>query len=302
MHIQGKHLSQLEDMGLFRAEAQIYLTLVQNSGPMRASAIVAAAGVPRGSIYAALTRLTDIGLIEGEAGYGGRFSAVPAQKALSLLIARSRDELRKREKMASELANDLESLPGPAGLNGESELIQVLRDPRVFGERFEQLQEEAKQQIDVFIKAPLLNPRYGNPAQERPMKRGVRCRGLYEKAIMDVPEIKASLLKWITAGEIARVYEGELPHKLAIFDRQSVLVPLVPPQPGRILFLSIRNSQLAASLGMLFDLLWERAEPIACDPPNARSKHSRKNDTDGSKRQLPRARVFGRDKSRSRTI
>jgi sugar-specific transcriptional regulator TrmB len=272
--------AKLESLGLSSGEAQVYLVLLRSGGTLGASALAAATRIPRTGVYPLLHSLVQKGIVEAEAGYGSRFTIIPPTRALPALIARERDEqmekLLQRERLAGDLVEELESALEPAPNNGEAEVIQVLRDPRVFGERFEQLQEEAKQQIDVFIKAPLLNPSYGNPAQQKAMKRGVLCRGLYEKAIMDVPEIKASLSKWITAGEIARLHDGELPHKVAIFDRQSVLVPLVPPQPGRVLFLSIRNSQLAASLGMLFDLLWERAEPIACDPPTARRKRSRK--------------------------
>jgi len=297
-HLQEKHLAQLERVGLSPAEAQIYLALVRNGAPMGASAVVAATGVPRSSVYPTLTRLTDRGLVEAEAGYGGRFSAVPATQALASLIAQEKEELVLREKVASKLASELRLVTELAGNNGEAEQIQVLRDPRVFAERFERLQDEAKRQIDVFIKAPILNPSYSNPVQERAMRRGVLYRGLYESAIVDAPEIKPYLSKWIAAGETARVHQGELPHKLAIFDRQSILVPLVPPRPGRILFLSIRNTQLAASLGMLFELLWERADPLE------RSRRSRTSDTArDTKRQIPiRARPSGRNKGRSRTI
>ena len=114
------------------------------------------------------------------------------------------------------------------------------------------------------------------------MRRGVRYRGLYESAIVDAPEIKPHLSKWIAAGESARVHNGELPHKLAIFDRQSILIPLVPPRAGRILFLSIRHSQLAASLGLLFELLWESAGPLPGERRHAstkRRKRSRKSAT-----------------------
>jgi sugar-specific transcriptional regulator TrmB len=259
--MQDKHLSRLEKMGLFRAEAQIYLTLLRNSGPMRASDIVAAAGVPRGSIYAALTRLTDIGLVEAEEGYGGRFSAVAAAKALPLLVARHREELLQCEQVASELAQELKSVGEPNGLDGELELIQVLRDPRVCTERFERLQLEAKQEIDVFVKYPILNPRHSNPSEKRALKKGVRNRALYERAIVDAPEIKPYLSKWIAFGEEARVYDGELPHKLAIFDRQNILMPLVMGN-GQMRVLFIRHPQLAASLTMLFEFLWERAKPI----------------------------------------
>ena len=276
IHMHDDRQLEIESLGLTPAEAQVYLALLRSGGTLRASALAAATGVARPNVYPILSSLSDKGIVESEAGYGSPFSAVHPKQALSALIARQKQEVLERERRAAAVIDQLESLVESSPYNGDAEFIQVLRDPRVFGERFEQMQEEAKQQIDVFIKAPLLNPSYGNPAQQKAMKRGVRCRGLYEKAIMDVPEIKASLSKWITAGEIARLHDGELPHKVAIFDRQSVLVPLVPPQPGRILFLSIRNSQLAASLGMLFDLLWERAEPIACDPPTARTKRSRK--------------------------
>jgi len=290
-HLQEKHLAQLERVGLSPAEAQIYLALVRNGAPMGASAVVAATGVPRSSVYPTLTRLTDRGLVEAEAGYGGRFSAVPADQALPSLIMRAREDLLQREHLASELAKELKSFREPADNIVNGEQIQVLRDPRVFAERFERMQEEAKQQIDVFIKSPILNPSYSNPTQEKAMRRGVRYRGLYESAIVDAPEIKPYLSKWIAAGERARVHDGELPHKLAIFDRQSILIPLVPPRAGRILFLSIRHSQLAASLGMLFELLWQRAQPLAGERRNARTarrKRSRQSDTGrDSKSQRP---------------
>ncbi len=90
------------------------------------------------------------------------------------------------------------------------------------------------------------------------MRRGVRYRCIYERAIIDTAEVKPYLSSWIAAGEEARVHEGELPHKLAIFDRQNILMPLITPGGnGRTLF--IRHPQLATSLGMLFDFLWERA-------------------------------------------
>jgi sugar-specific transcriptional regulator TrmB len=223
-----------------------------------------------------------MGLVEAEAGYGGRFSAIPADQAPPSLIVRAREDLLQREQLVSELAKELKSFREPADTIVNGEQIQVLRDPRVFAERFERMQEEAKHQIDVFIKAPILNPSYSNPTQEKAMRRGVRYRGLYESAIVDAPEIKPYLSKWIAAGESARVHDGELPHKLAIFDKQSILIPLVPPRAGRILFLSIRHSQLAASLGLLFELLWESAGPLPYERRHAsakRRKHSPKSAT-----------------------
>jgi hypothetical protein len=58
-----------------------------------------------------------------------------------------------------------------------------------------------------------------------------------------------------------------LPHKLAIFDNEVVVMPL--PLPGeQMRTLLIRHTQLAKSLGLAFQFLWNQAEPI----PAARRK------------------------------
>lgn len=266
------HQAELQKLGLSAPEAQTYLALLRD-GSMRASAVTSKTGIPRGTVYPTLNSLLDRGLVEAEAGYGGRFSAVPAEQALPSLIARSREELLQemveRERIAGELANQLRSVAKPMEHPGESELIQVLRDPRVVADRFERLELETERQIEIFIKAPFFHPA-ANPAGEKVLRRGVCVRSLYERAIVDAPEIKPSLSKWIAAGEKARVYDGELPHKLAIFDRQNILMPLVTANgQGRTLF--IRHPQLATSLGMFFEFLWNGAAPIKAERP-ARKK------------------------------
>ena len=138
--MREKHLATLEKIGLSTAEAQIYLALARVGAPMAASAIVAATGVPRGSIYPTLSSLTDKGLVEAEPGYGGRFSAVSAERAMPSLIAREKEELIERENLAVVLANELKSEQDPGGNTLTSEFIQVLKDPRVAAERFERLQ------------------------------------------------------------------------------------------------------------------------------------------------------------------
>jgi sugar-specific transcriptional regulator TrmB len=270
--MRSKEISDLERFGLSPAEAQVYVALVRN-GALGATALADATSVQRTAVYPILTSLTQKGMVEAGTGYGSRFTAVRPDEALASLVAREREEILQRERLAAEnllqskrlaadLAKQLESLARPPENNGDLEVIQVLRDPRIATERFERLQLEAKQQVDFFVKAPILNPRSSNPTEEKALRRGVRYRAIYERAIVDAPEIKPFLSKWIAAGEEARVYDGELPHKVAIFDAQNILIPLVTPgHRGRILF--IRHPQLAASLGMLFEFLWQLAKPIA---------------------------------------
>jgi HTH-type transcriptional regulator, sugar sensing transcriptional regulator len=286
---------ELQRLGLSAIEAQIYLALLSKSGNWRATALVAMMHIPRSTVYLALNALVNKGLVEAEAGYGGRFSAVPPERALRSLIAAEREalllrqqELAGQELVAAELTRELMSVATPLVIDPDAEVIQVLRDPRVVAGRFEQLQEEAKHQVDVFIKAPIIITDHRNPAQEKAMRRGVRYRGLYERAILDIPQIEPLLMRWISAGEQARLHDGELPHKLAIFDKQNILMPLVAPN-GNSRTLFIRHPHLATSLGLLFDFLWERSKPIPGDGKKRRTRLTKGATRKASERDKARA-------------
>ena len=282
-HMKKALVTELKQLGLSAAEARIYLALLHNGG-LSASALAHAIGAQRTTVYPILTSLAHKGIVEADEGYGSRFTAVAPDQALPFLIAREQEELLQRQRLAEEellqrqhladkLVEKLESTAGPASNNGETELIQVLRDPRVVAERFERLEMEVQQRMEVFCKPPVFI-REGNPAQAKAILRGVRIRGLYERGHLDVEIVRSNLEKWLSDGEEARVYDGELPHKLAIFDRQTVLMPLITPSgQGRTLF--IRNPQLAASLGMLFDFIWERSEPLSAKTSKTRKRISR---------------------------
>lgn len=250
---------ELTQLGLTPTEAQIYLALIQN-GPMGASAIAAATSLARTAVYPALGSLVDKGLVDAGEGYGSRFSVVPAEQALPHLMESDKEALLQRERLTSQILERISSMEElvetPPG-----ELIQVLRSPRAVSERFERLQLEAERQIEVFSKAPYFN-RDGNEAEQKVLRRGVRARAIYEKAGVEDPAIKPYFHKWIAAGEEARIYDGELPHKMVIFDSHVVLMPLfMPGEQMRALL--IRNAQLAQSLSLAFEFLWERSKPLA---------------------------------------
>jgi sugar-specific transcriptional regulator TrmB len=262
--------SDLERLGLSSSEAEIYLALVRG-GALGATALADATGLQRTAVYPILSSLAEKGLVEAGAGYGSRFTAIRADQAFSSLIAREREELLRRERLAEQdlldrkrladqLARQLETVAEPGGFNGASELVQVLRDPRAVRERVERLQHGAKRQIDVFTKPPYFAR--ANPEEQKSLRRGLRVRSLYERSAVGDPEVKPQLAQWMAAGEEARMVAGELPQKLAIFDREVVVMPL--PLPGdQMRTLVIRHPQLANTLELAFEFLWQQAEPIA---------------------------------------
>jgi len=257
--------TELQELGLLPAEAQVYLALARN-GALRGSSIATVTGFPRSSVYLTLNSLIDKGLIEGGAGNGSRFSVVPPEQALPSLVAYERELIIQRESLASRLGERIAALAEPTETAPE-ELVQVIRSPRAVAERFDRLQLEAKQQIDVFTKPPYF-ARAGNPVEEKALKRGVKVRSLYEKAALEDPAVKAYFATWIAAGEEARIFDGELPHKLAIFDSQAALVPLILPGE-QMRALLIRHPQVAQSLSLAFQFVWDRAEPVALKSRNA---------------------------------
>ncbi len=251
--------AELTQLGLTPTEAQVYMALLQN-GALGASAIAAATGLARTAVYPSVGSLVDKGLVNAGEGYGSRFSAVPAEQALPHLLEHDKEALLQRERLTRELVERISSLEEREEA-APDEIIQVIRSPRAVAERFERLELEAERQIDIFCKPPYFSGT-GNPTQATALRRGVHVRGLYERPGLKDPGVKPYFSSWISAGEEARVCDGELPHKLAIFDAQVVLMPLIRPgEPTKTLL--IRHPQLAQSLSLAFEYVWERSEPIA---------------------------------------
>src|SRR5437588_8000102 len=174
--MDSNYRSKLEQLGLSQPEAEIYLAVLQQ-GPLAAAAIAQETGIPRTSIYPNLCSLADKGLVEGGAGYGSKYAAVPPEQALAALVAREKQTIAQREQIADELAEVL----APLAADSESALddtVQILRTPHLISERFDRLQLESERQMEAFVKAPILSPRLSNPPQKKAKKRCVQIRGL----------------------------------------------------------------------------------------------------------------------------
>jgi sugar-specific transcriptional regulator TrmB len=251
--------AKLEQLGLSIAEAQIYLAILHH-GPLAAAAIAHETRIKRPSVYPILCSLGDKGLIEGGAGYGSKFAAIAPDEALPALVRREKQTIAERERIADELAEILT----PLAADVESTLddtVQVVSTPQVISERFNRLQLEAERQIEGFIKAPILLPRRGNPTQKKARRRGVQYRGLYERAVLDDPKVRPYLGEWAAGGEEIRVYDGELPYKLAVFDSRVAIFTLVrrSGQPSAVF---VRHAPFAKSMSILFESFWNEAEPL----------------------------------------
>ena len=262
------HRLKLEQLGLSPAEAQIYLAVLHH-GPLAAPAIASQTGIPRTSVYPTLCSLAEKGLIEGGLGHGSKFTAVAPEEALPALVVREEQTLAERQQIAKELAEAL----APLAADAESALddsVQVIRTPQLIAERSQRLQLEATRLVEGIVKAPILNPSSRNPAQQKAMEHGVHYKALYERAVMEDPKVAPYIEGWLAGGEEARVYDGELPYKLAVFDQEVVLLTLAR-RSGHPAAMLVRHAPFARSMSILFDFFWNQAKPLTPTAPPAES-------------------------------
>lgn len=249
----------LELLGLSKTEAKVYRCLLGES-PMPAATIADRTRTSRSSVYTVLRSLADKGLIEAGAGYSSRYHAAPPQQALPALLERERAELRAREDHVDQVLPELTAL-FDTGAGDESELLELLRTPKVVGERFDRLQSEARHTIDVVMRGPVqIGGR--NEEEVAALRRGVRTRAIYDRSALTDPSVRAHLGEWTAEGEQARWYTGDLPMKFAVFDSHTVLMPLVSPTVQGVAAIVVRHGELAAGLEFLFATLWASAEPL----------------------------------------
>ena len=270
--------TKLKHLGLSTAEAEVYRTLARSPKPLGASAVAAATGLPRTNIYPVLRVLIDKGMVENGEGYGSQFAALSPKEALPRLIAAEREKLAEREILAADLIKELQAKADPRQNSREGKLIDVLRDPRIRGERFQQLQREAEREVDTLASVasvPLQQRRSGNPALCESLRRGIKHRVIYEPALLKHEYIAPYLKGWIKLGEEARVYKGHLPLKFALFDDKVAWMPLeVNTSSHPVISLVIRHHALGQTLRLLFDYLWKQSEPLGLGAKRVRPHRS----------------------------
>ncbi len=100
------------------------------------------------------------------------------------------------------------------------------------------------------------------------LERGVRVRGLYQRAAVDVPGGLEDLLWSLSRGEEARVTVA-VPTKWLMIDAEVVLLPHRPGGEFRHGLLVVRQPTLVATFAAYFETLWSGAVPLETLPAEA---------------------------------
>lgn len=275
----GKHVDKMrqefEQLGLSGPEARV-LTALLYCGTGSAGTIAAAADIPRPNVYPVLDTLVAKGVADVLAGKVAKWTTPGPARVLERLCDIQRERLSDCERRAEQMGELLAKvLPGDDG--APRPYVHLLADAAQVKRTYDELLAKSEFELLMFTRPPYAVPLgRPNPAVIEALARRVVMRVLYPKSQVEDPEAdawRAEMAAYHDAGVEGRVVD-ELPIKLSIFDRKTVLVAMSDVsghESGYPAFLLVEHHGYAAVQVTAFEQYWARSRRY----PLRRGRHPR---------------------------
>lgn len=249
----------LEVLGLDQWAERAYLALVD--GPaLGVEELASRTRIARDVLETALVQLEDGGLIARMPGRPTRYSVLPPEQAVEvLLLARERDISRVRA-VAERLGERHRRTR--AGENTAS-LIEVVNGPDGVARCGQQLFRLAEREIRGIDAPPYAQASDGERVNSTAylVGRRVRSRFIHARDELDAPGAIDRIQRDVMAGEEVR-FLPQAPMKMVLADDQAGLIPLVTTPQVLDTCILVRPSSLLDALITLFETLWQQAQPF----------------------------------------
>jgi sugar-specific transcriptional regulator TrmB len=254
-------VEQLQRLGLTSYEARTYVGLTGRHS-LTAAQAARLSGVPRQRIYDILGSLVEKGMASARPGSVIKYAATEPSLAIERLVDLRRQEFAEIEYGAAAIMQGLTAAYTAGRKHTDPlEYIEVLRDPGAVNARFDQLQAGIKREILIFTKPPYAKPPQENVEGLR-VVRTHEARSVYEISVLDDPEVRAGVRRFIEAGEQAR-FVDQLPLKLVIIDETIVMFGMqAPVATGDLTMMVVEHPSLATLLKMAFNAYWDKGLTI----------------------------------------
>jgi sugar-specific transcriptional regulator TrmB len=148
-----KQLSTIEEtlsrFGLLKNEIKVYLYLAR-SGEKKASEIAEAISLHRTETYRILRDLEKKGILFSVFEKPLKFTAVPLDKAIDLLVDAQKMRIKLLEKEKENLVELWLSIPQPRVENEKKELFQMLQGEQQVALKADELLKKTKKEIQIF--------------------------------------------------------------------------------------------------------------------------------------------------------
>ena len=159
----NKQLSTIEEslsrFGLLKNEIKVYLYLAR-AGEMKAGDIAEAISLHRTETYRILRELEKRGIVFAIFEKPLKFTAVPLDKAIDLLVKAQKIEINLLEQEKPGLVELWSSIPQPKVLNQEKQLFQMLEGEQQVLMKVNELLERTEKKFRVFASADYLSQLY----------------------------------------------------------------------------------------------------------------------------------------------
>lgn len=251
----------LDKLGISGPEEQLYRWLLKHH-----DATVAEAGRALSLAPGKTQRLVDALEAKGLATHTPerprRYVPASPDIALRALITQRRKELQDAEVVLEELQKEKAS-----GQRAEHEqVVELITNQKMEDYLVQRLVQSAQHEMVALAKPPLRSTKLevpfeeDRPDQEKLIKSGIRYRTVVDAEYMAMPGALTRIKNEIHSGEENRLF-SELPFKLLMSDRKIALVPLsLQHTEGPSLL--VKSPALLDALYLLFELIWEKSDPL----------------------------------------
>ncbi|WP_247597771.1 helix-turn-helix transcriptional regulator [Streptomyces sp. RKND-216] len=277
----------LEALDLDPVQQQAYEALVDGAVTLpELRAALGPSGPRAREVLASLERLRLAERVAGARGESDRWLPVAPDVAFETLLTAREEQLQRARLHVQLLATRYRAT---TGARDPMDLVEVVIGRAAVIRAVDQLQRSARHEVRGIDRPPYANtgpdrtdPRTGMmPLQEETMRRGVGYRVIYDTAGLRGTEtvgpfhsVDTDLAACAELGEDARVMSGT-PTKLMLADDRCGVIPLRTTPYEVVSGVVVHPSGLLEALGGLFEVLWERAQPLhgdreGPDPDDAR--------------------------------
>ncbi|MER5526091.1 winged helix-turn-helix transcriptional regulator [Streptomyces sp. NPDC002677] len=226
-----------------------------------------------GRIHHAVARLVELGVLRRERR--GEYRPVSPRTALSALLARRRADTEAAFTAVWDAVDDLAGEYRANRLQGDpTELVEVISGEAAVTLRVAELTQSMRTHFWVLDRPPYLGP-YSVELEEtftmELLGRGIDIRSVYTPEGLEQPGRFELITRLSGLGEQARILPA-LPFRLRIMDRRVALVALIGGRYDKIAV--VHQSGLLDAILELFDVYWQRAQPIVSMAPETSDQPS----------------------------
>ena len=221
----NEQLSTIEDtlsrFGLLKNEIKVYMHLAR-AGEMKAGEIAEAISLHRTETYRILRDLEKRGIVFSIFEKPLKFTAVPLEKAVDLLVDAQKIKIRLLEQEKASIVKLWQSIPQPKAANTKKELFQMLEGEQQVLMKAGELLERCEEQFQVFAPADYLSQLYYSDFSDNLKKHADKVK----VTLVTDTSIKSAYflgqLKWLSDSE--RIVDDQSLPCFMICDKKEILI------------------------------------------------------------------------------